>query len=133
MEQEQYGEDLVNQGIELEMYPVITTTWGKWKAQYPNSEVLDIDTGYKRNYGEGEAYNDYFSNDNLMFPVKDLDSSLKNKDEVLVIRFSDGESTQVPIKDLKKQNVFVDKDKKFVIISMDGTQLIILEYVVSGV
>ena len=77
---------LFDKNIELETYPVVTTTWGQWKKMHPNTEVLSLDTGYDRNYGEGVAYKSYFSNDELMFPVPDMDNRLKNKAEVFVLR-----------------------------------------------
>jgi len=77
---------LVNQRIELDDFPVVTTSWKNWKASHPQTLVLDIDTGHKRNYNEGEAYRQYFDNDNLMFPVPKKDTRLRNKAEVFVIR-----------------------------------------------
>ena len=80
---------LVNKGIQLDMLPVVTTTWKDWKSQYPESNVLSIQTGFSRNYTAGAAYKKYFSHDNLMFPVPLSDSRLRNKDVVFVIRSFD--------------------------------------------
>ena len=77
---------LANKGIKLKSFPVVTTKWKHWKANHPNTKVLDIETGYDRNYDEGEAYKSYFSNQNLMFPIPLEDDRLKRKDEVLIIR-----------------------------------------------
>jgi len=77
---------LVGQGIQLEAYPLVTTTWGAWKKLHPDTEVLSLDTGYDRNYDEGNAYNEYYATDNLMFPVPIIDKSLANKEEVFVVR-----------------------------------------------
>lgn len=77
---------LVNKNIELDYLSVVTTTWKEWKTKHPNTKVLSLKTGHKRNYGEGVAYNNYFSSDKLMFTVPKLDKKLLNKDEVLVIR-----------------------------------------------
>lgn len=77
---------LVDQNIELSILPVETTTWREWRERYPNSQVLSIDTGHSRNYAEGEAYKDYYSNDNLMFPVPRLDTRLSNKARVFIPR-----------------------------------------------
>ena len=78
---------LVGKGIELDVLPVVTTTWGEWRKLHPKTKVLSLDTGYKRDYGEGVAYKDYFSTDELMFKVPGTDTRLKNKDEVLALRF----------------------------------------------
>ena len=77
---------LVDQSIELESHPVVTTTWGEWKEAYPSTLVLSLETGHNRDYSEGAAYRDYYSTDNLMFPVPKTDKRLKNKHEVFVLK-----------------------------------------------
>ena len=77
---------LANSGITLEFQPVVTTTWGEWRADHPQTSVLSLQTGYHRDYGEGVAYHDYFATQELMFPVSRTDLRLRNKDEVLGIR-----------------------------------------------
>lgn len=77
---------LVNKNIELEYLSVVTTTWKNWKTRHPNTKVLSLNTGHKRNYAEGVAYSNYFSTDELMFTVPKIEKKLLNKDEVLVIR-----------------------------------------------
>lgn len=77
---------LVGKGIELNSLHVVTTTWGKWKEQHPDTDVLSLNTGHRRNYGEGVAYASYFATDDLMFAVPKRDKRLKNKDEVLIVR-----------------------------------------------
>jgi len=88
---------LANQNIELETYPVVTTTWGDWKKAHPNTEVLSIKTGYQRNYDEGVAYQEYFANDRLMFPVPEVDRRLPNKTEVLIVRAKDYQKDPIAI------------------------------------
>ena len=51
--------------------------------------MLSLETGHTRDYSEGAAYRDYFSNDRLMFQVPGEDDRLSNKDEVLVMRLPD--------------------------------------------
>ena len=77
---------LIGKGIELETYPVVTTTWKEWKTRHPDTEVLSLNTGHQRDYDEGAAYKDYFATDELMFPVPYQNASLKNKDEVFIVR-----------------------------------------------
>jgi Protein of unknown function (DUF3179) len=74
---------LAGKDIELERMSIVTTTWGEWKKRHPNTKVLSLDTGHKRDYDEGAAYKEYFATDELMFSVPKLDKRLKNKDEVL--------------------------------------------------
>ena len=77
---------LAGKGISLATHHVVTTTWGEWVKQHPDTKVLSLDTGHRRDYGEGVAYQDYFAFDELMFPVPLSDNRLKNKDEVFIVR-----------------------------------------------
>ncbi|NNE29367.1 MAG: DUF3179 domain-containing protein, partial [Saprospiraceae bacterium] len=77
---------LAGKGIELDVYSVVTTTWGEWKTIHPETMVLSLETGYDRDYREGAAYQDYFATDALMFPVPLSSDKLQNKDEVFIIR-----------------------------------------------
>ena len=77
---------LVGHGIRLEALPVVTTTWGEWRRRHPETTVLSLETGHQRDYGEGVAYADYFETDDLMFPIPELDPTLKNKTEILAVR-----------------------------------------------
>ncbi len=77
---------LAGTGQELTSHAAVTTTWGEWRAAHPDTTVLSLDTGHKRDYGEGAAYREYFSNDRLYFEVSNKDRRLKNKAEVLVLQ-----------------------------------------------
>lgn len=90
---------LVGKGIELERLYVVTTTWGEWKRRHPETTVLTLDTGHRRDYGEGVAYRDYFATDELMFDVPDglRDRRLKNKDEVLALAAEGGSGERAAI------------------------------------
>ena len=81
---------LVGQGIELARRSVVTTTWGEWRRRHPQTTVLSLDTGHRRDYGEGVAYREYFATDELMFTVPELDNHLANKAEVLTFPPIDG-------------------------------------------
>lgn len=80
---------LVGRGLKLHPLSVVTTTWAHWKALHPQTTVLTLETGHRRDYGEGAAYRGYFATDELMFQVPGQDKRLKNKDEVLALRFGD--------------------------------------------
>lgn len=82
---------LVDSGIELEREAVVTTTWAKWRERHPETLVLSLNTGHSRDYGEGVAYQDYFATDALMFNTPFDDRRLKNKQEVVALRFTGGE------------------------------------------
>ena len=97
--------------ITLKRLSVVTTTWGEWKSRHPESKVLDINTGYQRDYGEGVAYHDYFSTDKLMFGVPKLDNRLNNKDEILGLIFSEHADKPLAVAAdyLLKHTVYHDK------------------------
>jgi hypothetical protein len=78
---------LVGKGIKLEALSVVTSTWADWRKLHPQTTVLSLDTGHKRDYGEGVAYASYFATDALMFTVPKFDKRLANKAEILALRF----------------------------------------------
>jgi len=88
---------LVDKGIKLEHLSVVTTTWGEWKRRHPKTTVLSEKTGHIRNYGEGVAYKDYFDTHELMFNTPFNDTRLKNKQEVLALRFPASPKQQLAI------------------------------------
>lgn len=77
---------LVDSGIELRQRPVVIEPWVRWQARNPDSLVLSIDTGHRRDYGSGVVYNKYFSSPDLMFPAQVDDTRLGQKDHVFGIR-----------------------------------------------
>ena len=76
---------LAGSGLELVAHPVVTTTWREWRRAHPETTVLALETGFRRDYSEGAAYRDYFATDRLMFEVPRPDPRLRNKDEVLAL------------------------------------------------
>ena len=78
--------ELVNSGIELRQRPVVIETWANWRAANPTTTVLDLNTGFLRNYGSGVVYSDYFGSADLMFPAAVDQSQHKQKDYVFGIR-----------------------------------------------
>lgn len=99
---------LVGKGIQMDYLSVITTTWGEWKKRHPETQVLSINTGHQRNYGEGIAYQAYFADDNLMFNVPSVDRKLKNKQSILAIRLPEypEESLAISVAFLKKNPIY---------------------------
>ncbi len=80
---------LAGSGLRLTPRAVVTTTWGEWRRRHPETTVLSLDTGHRRDYSEGAAYRTYFGTDELMFRVSNVDRRLANKEEVLVLRLAD--------------------------------------------
>ena len=99
---------LINKGIELNTLPVVTTSWKEWQNDHPDTKVLSLETGHRRNYNEGEAYKEYYASDQLMFPVPLVDSRLKNKEEVFIIRAPEYQEfpLAISIKYLKSKRLY---------------------------
>ncbi len=88
---------LADKGIVLPYESVVTTTWGEWKKRHPKTTVLSLNTGHQRDYGEGVAYQEYFSTDELMFTTPFNDNRLSNKQEILALRFAASPKEQLAI------------------------------------
>ena len=99
---------LADQGLQLQTLPVVTTTWGEWRSRHPDTLALSLETGRERDYSEGAAYRDYFATDQLMFAVPKLDRRLKNKDEVLALRY-EGEPLAISAAYLARNPVHQDR------------------------
>ncbi len=76
---------LVESELKLKRLPIVTTTWSAWRKSHPRTRVLSLETGHRRDYGEGVAYRAYFATQELMFPVRYRDSRLNNKQEVVAL------------------------------------------------
>lgn len=115
---------LVGKDIQLEYLSVVTTTWGEWKSRYPNTKVLALETGHRRNYNEGIAYKDYFSTDDLMFNVPSPDRTIKYKQSILAIRLPNisDESIAISTRYLKKRPIYKNQiaGKKFTVFTDDS-------------
>ncbi len=77
---------LTGSGIVLKTRPVVITSWARWREEHPETRVVDIDTGYPRDYSPGAAYADYFGSPDLMFPTSVDRTKLKPKDYVFALR-----------------------------------------------
>ncbi len=77
---------LTGSGIELKTRPVVIARWADWRRDNPDTRVVDIDTGYARDYSPGAAYAEYFASPDLMFPTRVDESRLKQKDYVFALR-----------------------------------------------
>lgn len=73
--------DLIN--TEISTFHILETSWATWKKAYPNSDIMNRETGFTRFYGS-YPYGDYITNDdNIIFPVSNLDERLPAKERVL--------------------------------------------------
>jgi hypothetical protein len=77
-------------GTRLNGFPVVWTTWGRWKAAFPETEVLSRSTGFLRAYGT-DPYGSYrrggtyYQQGGPMFPVRARDERLPDKQVVIGI------------------------------------------------
>lgn len=100
---------LVDQGIELKRFAVVTSTWGEWRQRHPQTQVLSIESGHKRDYAEGAAYRNYFATDELMFPVPQPDARLQNKAEVFGVLLHDAGAVAMSAEFLARHPVYHDR------------------------
>ena len=77
---------LANSGIKLKVKPVVTTTWSEWVRAHPDTLVLDLKTGYVRDYTPGRPYGRYFASPDTMFPVSPRSDRLRTKAWVFALR-----------------------------------------------
>lgn len=108
-------------GTRLRLLPLVHTTWGAWRAEYPKTWVLSTDTGFQRDYTR-DPYESYARSDRLMFPVGDEDDRLPPKAWVLGVTL-DGIARAYPFSELERgPKSFTDVlGSKRVILSYDRT------------
>jgi hypothetical protein len=67
----------------------VETTWGTWKAMYPQTRLLSQNTGFSRNYS-AYPYGTFREDESLLFPVANADDRrLHRKERVLGINVGD--------------------------------------------
>ena len=100
---------LTTSGIVLDVLPVVVTDWASWLEAHPDSSVLSMDTGFRRNYTNGAAYSDYFNSTELMFPSWQQDTALvENKEMVFALRLQ-GEAKAYPLATIIPQRIINDR------------------------
>lgn len=83
------------EGSFLEEFQVVWTTWDRWRETYPETVVLNEDTGHARDYGRDPygSYNPlggYYEDDRILFPPLAEDDRFHAKEVVLGMRNADG-------------------------------------------
>ena len=114
---------LADSGIELEVLPVLLTTWGEWLAAHPDTTVLDIETGiyppavYAPEGDPGSVYFEYRRNPETLFPVAQRSDILPTKAQVLGLNVS-GQARAYPLELLREEPVIND--------SLGGKDLVVV-------
>jgi hypothetical protein len=98
---------LVEADITLDLLPVVLSTWQEWQNQHPDTLVVDIETGFPRNYNAAAAYGNYFAAGNTMFPVAQRSSLLPPKSQIYALRV-DGNPKAYPLQELVEETVVND-------------------------
>jgi Protein of unknown function (DUF3179) len=92
---------LVGEKPRLKILPVVLTSWGEWRREHPDTKILDIHTGYSREYRLGEPYGQYFASPETMFPVWRQDARLANKERIFAVVL-DGRPKAYPLDALNR-------------------------------
>ncbi len=100
---------LATSGVVLDVLPIVVTDWASWLEAHPDSSVLSLDTGFRRNYSNGAAYSDYFNSADLMFPSWQQDTALiENKEMVFALRLG-GEAKAYPLATIIPLRIIKDR------------------------
>ena len=97
------------QNESLKLLPLLETNWGVWRKLFPNSKVLNSNTGYNRDYKQ-YPYGDYKNcsspscADYIYFPVEAKDDRLPAKEKVLSI-ISENKALAVKISSYQKPQI----------------------------
>ena len=90
------------------LLPVVQSTWQAWRALHPDTTVVGLDTGYRRNYDiyPYGTYDQLFD-EKLLFPVSVLDTRLRKKELVLGLEY-EGVSRAYPYEGLEDRALIND-------------------------
>ncbi|MBE9535607.1 MAG: DUF3179 domain-containing protein [Proteobacteria bacterium] len=70
-------------GTSLKLLPLTHTSWKSWRAKYPETQVLSVETGFERDYDKN-IYADYQKSDRIMFAVTNKPpEAYRNKEQVI--------------------------------------------------
>ena len=107
-------------GKKADLIMLVETNWKTWKTLYPDTKVLDLNTGFNRRYGLS-PYGDYATNNNrFLFPVP-KDDRLPLKERVHAI-IDDGDSKVFRFSDFESVNIIKDsfKEKTYLIVGNEN-------------
>jgi len=122
-------------GTELDAIVLSHTTWRDWQARHPDTQVLSMDTGFRRNY-RISPYGNYGRDGRLYFPVAEENPQYRRKSTVLGLEIGD-HCKAYPFDELKKgpeqfidefqgrqfEVIFDNKNQTARIVDPDGDEL----------
>jgi hypothetical protein len=82
----------------LTAIPAVETTWGRWRRLHPDTRVLSVETGHRRDYNRN-PYAEYESAPGTMFSTQAVDTRVFVKERVLGI-VVDGIARAYPLRHL---------------------------------
>ena len=86
---------LRRQGVVLNQATVLTTTWGEWKADHPETTIVARDGGIGHSYPPDPLRGR--DDDGPIFPIGDLDGRLGVHDQVFGVVLDDGTPIAFPV------------------------------------
>ena len=114
---------LAHSGIRQPFFPSVVTTWEEWLAEHPDTTVLDRNTGvyppdfYVPENDPRAIYYDYFTSDEVMFPVWNRDVTFDPKE--VVVGLSIGDSAKAyRVADLQRVRLVND--------TLDGVDVVVV-------
>ncbi len=122
----------ISRGYRLAEFPIIWTTWEKWKTAYPGTKVLSRETGFIRDYDIGgdpygsyledeEFLKGYYTSDRLLFDPINEDDRLPLKTVVVGIRDEERNAAAILKDHLREEKIIeVDLGGKTVIVTYDA-------------
>ena len=81
---------LADEKITLVQRPVTIAPWSEWRREHPDTTVLSLETGHRRDYGSGVVYQEYFASADLMFPALVDQSRVAQKEFVFGVETAGG-------------------------------------------
>jgi len=95
------GEAVVGErtGMKLALYPSQVVSFKTVRERYPQTQVMSVKTGYRRDYSL-YPYGNYNNTNDLYFPVAVTDTRLPAKEIMYVVNYND-HSIAFKVKDLK--------------------------------
>jgi len=86
---------LREQEVQLAQASVVTSTWGEWKAEHPDTTIVAEDGGIGRTYAADPLQGR--DDDGPIFPVGDVDPRLPVQEQVLGAEAPDGTAVAFPV------------------------------------